>query len=45
MIPNQKIENFIKSLPEIKAGSYSNYISKTRDIFDALLQTELKIGF
>ena len=37
MIPKEVIEKFIKMLPEIKNGSYSDYISKTRDIFDARL--------
>ena len=37
MIPKDVIEKFIKMLPEIKNGSYSDYISKTRDIFDARL--------
>ena len=37
LIPNDEIQAFIKKIPEIKAGKYSDYISKTRDIFDARL--------
>lgn len=37
MIPSEEIENFIKKISEIKAGKYSEYIAKTRDVFDARL--------
>lgn len=37
MIPKEEVEKFIKKLSEIKAGKYSDYISKTRDVFDARL--------
>lgn len=37
MIPSVEIEKFIKKIPEIKSRKYSEYISKTRDIFDARL--------
>ena len=37
MIPSNEIETFIKKLSEIKSGNFSEYISKTRDVFDARL--------
>ena len=37
MIPANEIENFINKLSDIKSGKYSEYISKTRDIFDTRL--------
>ena len=37
MIPGDEIKNFIKKIPEIRAGTFSEYISKTRDVFDARL--------
>lgn len=37
MIPSTEIESFIKKLTEIKAGKHSEFISKTRDVFDARL--------
>ena len=39
MIPDEEIERFIEKLHEIKSGVYSDYISKTRDVFDARLYT------
>lgn len=37
MIPITEIEAFIKKISEIKSGKYSEFISKTRDVFDARL--------
>ena len=37
MIPSNEIECFIKKITDIKSGKYSDYISKTRDVFDARL--------
>ena len=37
MIPLNEIESFIEKIPEIKSGKYSEFFSKTRDVFDARL--------
>ena len=37
MIPSNEIERFIRKLSDIKSGKYSEYISKTRDVFAARL--------
>lgn len=39
MIEKSIVEDFIQKIPQIQNGGHSEYFSKTRDIFEARLQT------